>query len=218
MNDFSNFISQYYDGRVDDEWERMDRHRTEYALTSRALAECLPPPPAHILDCGSGPGRYAIDLARQGYRVTVFDLSGENLRRARRKAEEAGVELHGYVQGNAINLSQFQDETFDAVLLMGPLYHLLEQDERLQALQESQRVLKPGGPLLAAFMGRYSGHMDAAGRNPQVVVEQQDVSERLLASGKRLIRTSKTAGSSPTWPTRPKSNPWCSRPSWSWNA
>ena len=46
MNDFSNFISQYYDGRVDDEWERMDRHRTEYALTSLALAESLPPPPA----------------------------------------------------------------------------------------------------------------------------------------------------------------------------
>jgi len=184
MNDFSNFIAQYYDGRVDDEWERMDRHRTEYALTSRALAECLPPPPVHILDCGSGPGRYAIELARQGYRVTVFDLSGENLRRARRKAEEAGVELHGYVQGNAINLSQFQDEAFDAVLLMGPLYHLLDQSERLLALQESQRVLKSGGPLLAAFIGRYSGHMDAAGRNPQVVIEQQDVSERLLASGK----------------------------------
>ena len=188
MTDFSKFITQYYDERVEQEWERMDRHRTEYALTNLTLAESLPPPPAHILDCGSGPGRYAIDLARLGYQVTAFDLSAENLRQARRRADEAGVELQAYIQGNALDLTQFEDETFDAALLMGPLYHLMEQDERLQALKECQRVLKPGAPLLAAFIGRYSGHMDAAGRNPQVVVEQQEVSERLLATGKLYNR------------------------------
>jgi len=53
----------------------MGRHRTEFAVTMRALADHLPPPPARVLDCGGGPGRYAIELARQGYEVTLFDLS-----------------------------------------------------------------------------------------------------------------------------------------------
>ncbi len=188
MDDFMSFISQYYDDQVEHEWERMDRHRTEYALTSRALAESLPPPPARILDCGSGPGRYAIDLARQGYRVTAFDLSAENLRHARQRADQAGVELEAYVQGSATDLSQFEDESFDAVLLMGPLYHLLERDERLQALRESSRVLKTGGPLLAAFIGRYAGHMDAAARNPRLVIDEREVSERILDSGRLYSR------------------------------
>jgi S-adenosylmethionine-dependent methyltransferase len=184
MTDFSNFISQYYDNQAEHEWERMDRHRTEYALTSRALAESLPPPPADILDCGSGPGRYAIDLARQGYQVTAFDLSAENLRHARQRADQAGVALQATVQGTATDLSAFEDESFDAVLLMGPLYHLLDEQERLLALREGRRVLKPGGPLLAAFIGRYSGHMDAAARNPKIVIETPDVAERLLTTGK----------------------------------
>jgi S-adenosylmethionine-dependent methyltransferase len=188
MTDFSNFISQYYDELAEHEWERMDRHRTEYALTNLALAESLPPPPAHILDCGSGPGRFAIDLARQGYRVTIFDLSAENLRHARKRADEAGVELRGYVQGTATDLSMFEDESFDAILLMGPLYHLLEREKRLHALHEATRVLKTGGPLLAAFIGRYSGHLDAAARNPRLVIDEREVSERILETGKLFSR------------------------------
>ena len=58
----------------------MERHRTEFAVTLRALDEHLPPPPAHILDCGGGPGRYAIALAQRGYTVTLFDLSPESNR------------------------------------------------------------------------------------------------------------------------------------------
>ena len=114
-------IERYYDEQVQREWERMERHRTEFAVTMRALVEYLPPAPARVLDCGGGPGRYAIELARRGYEVTLFDLSAGNLRMAQGKAEEAGVALAGCEQGTATDLSRFPDDAFDAVLLMGPL-------------------------------------------------------------------------------------------------
>jgi SAM-dependent methyltransferase len=101
MCPLSQIIERYHDQQAENEWERMDRHRTESAVTLRALTEHLAPPPARVLDCGSGPGRYAIELARRGYSVTVFDLSAEFLRLAQENAAEAGVALQGCEQGGA---------------------------------------------------------------------------------------------------------------------
>ncbi len=89
------YIERAYDRQPEREWERMDRHRTEFGVTLRALAEHLPPPPGRVLDCGGGPGRYAIELARRGYEVMLYDLSAACLRLAREKAAEAGVTLAG---------------------------------------------------------------------------------------------------------------------------
>ena len=119
------YVQRHYDRDPQREWERMDRHPTEFAVTLRALEQYLPPTPARVLDCGGGPGRYAIQLARWGYDVTLFDLSPASLRLAQTKAAEAGASLTAYEQGTATDLSRFPDESFDAVLLMGPLYHLL---------------------------------------------------------------------------------------------
>lgn len=85
-----------------------------------------------------------------GYTVTHLDLSAGVLELARRKARELGVELAELVQGNATDLGHFADQSFDTVLLMGPLYHLLEAREREQALHEARRVLRPGGPIFAS--------------------------------------------------------------------
>ena len=70
-----NEVERYYDQCVEYEWERLERHRTEFAVTLRTLQEYLPPPPITILDIGGGPGRYAIALAQQDYEVTLMDLS-----------------------------------------------------------------------------------------------------------------------------------------------
>jgi SAM-dependent methyltransferase len=174
----------YYDADPEREWARMDRHRTEFAVTLRALREHLPLPPARVLDCGGGPGRYAIELARQGYEVVLFDLSAGNLRLAREKAAEAGVTLAGFEQGTATDLARFPDESFDAVLLMGPLYHLLEESERRRALAEARRVLKSGGPLFAAFIARYAAHRDCAARYPAQLLVERGVYDRILADGR----------------------------------
>ena len=182
----SEHVARLYDSNPEREWQRMDRHRTEFALTLRALAEHLPPPPARVLDCGGGPGRYAIELARQGYQVTLFDLSAGNLGLAQQKAAEAGVSLASFEQGTALDLGRFAADSFDAVLLLGPLYHLLEAEERAQALAEATRVLRPGGPLLAAFISRYAAHRDAAVNYPTEPVEIPGLYEEIERSGKLL--------------------------------
>ncbi len=179
-------IERYYDENVEREWVRLERHRTEFAVTMRALQDYLPPPPATILDIGGGPGRYAIALARQGYSVTLADLSNEALAFARHKAEEAEMELAGYVHANALYLKQFHDASYDAALIMGPLYHLLTEEERQQALREAWRVLKPGGPIFGAFIGRYAGIRYAAKFAPQLLLEDRAGMERMLSTGLNL--------------------------------
>ncbi|MFQ5594798.1 MAG: methyltransferase domain-containing protein [Anaerolineae bacterium] len=176
-------VARYYDQQAEREWERLERHRTEFAVTMRALSEHLPHPPVHVLDCGGGPGRYAIELARAGYTVTLFDLSSENLQLAETKAAEAGVTLAGYGQGTATDLARFPDASFDAVLLMGPLYHLLQAENRRQALAEAYRVLKPGGLLFAAFISRYAGLRYAAAHEPTFPLEQPALLESILDTG-----------------------------------
>ncbi len=122
-------------------------------------------------------------MARQGYEVTLFDLSTECLRLARQKAAEGGVTLADCQQGTATDLSSFPDAAFDAVLLMGPLYHLLEREDRLQALTEAYRVLKPGGPLFAAFISRYAAPRWAAAHEPAWPLEHPDLLEMILSTG-----------------------------------
>jgi S-adenosylmethionine-dependent methyltransferase len=84
-------VAHYYDVNVQQEWDRLERHRTEFAVTVKVLAERLPEPPASILDLGCGPGRYSILLAGKGYRVTLADLSRESMAYAREKARILGV-------------------------------------------------------------------------------------------------------------------------------
>jgi S-adenosylmethionine-dependent methyltransferase len=118
-------VEQAYDEHPEYEWDRLMRHRVEHGLTMRAMAEHLPAAPAKIADVGGSVGRYAIELARRGYAVTLVDLSAKCLDFARQKAAEARVQLAGVVKANARDLSVLADQSFDAVLLMGPLYHLL---------------------------------------------------------------------------------------------
>jgi ubiquinone/menaquinone biosynthesis C-methylase UbiE len=176
-------IENYYDDSTEREWSRLEQHRTEFAVTLRALADHLLAPPATVLDVGGGPGRYSIALAQQGYTVTLLDLSSRALEYARGKAAEAGVELAGYVHGDALDLPAIPDETYDAVLLMGPLYHLLEESERRRAILEARRVLKPGGPLFAAFITRYGPLRFAAKTQPDLLLTGDLPGQVLLETG-----------------------------------
>ncbi len=151
-----NRIERYYDLSSATEWARLEKYRTEYAVTLRALKDYLPAPPAQLLDCGGGPGRYAIELARQGYTVTLFDLSRINLSFARTQAYAANVTLAAYEHGTATDLNRFADNSFDIVLLLGPLYHLTVAAEREVALREAHRVLRPSGVIAVAFITRYA--------------------------------------------------------------
>jgi 2-polyprenyl-3-methyl-5-hydroxy-6-metoxy-1,4-benzoquinol methylase len=81
-------VERYNDAHPEREWGRLDRDRVEFAVTLRALDEYLPPAPARVLDIGGGPGRYAIELSRRGYDVTLSDVAEVELSLATEKASE----------------------------------------------------------------------------------------------------------------------------------
>ena len=103
-----------------------------------------------ILDVGAGAGEYSLYFAGQGYRVDAVELADKNVADFRQKITgDLDIDLR---QGNALDLSAYEDETFDVVLLLGPLYHLHEKADRDAAIREAKRVLKKEGTLFVAFI------------------------------------------------------------------
>jgi len=188
----TNAVEAHYDLFAQRECERLERHRTEFAVTCRVLEEFLPLPPGRILDVGGGPGRYAVHLTRQHYQVTLVDLSPVSLDLALAKATEAGVYLPPPLRADATALPAEFDGLFDAVLLMGPLYHLMAVEDRLAALREAYRVLRPGGMLFAAFITRFAPLRDIATHSPQWVLEHPRRYHRLLHDGQNPAREDST--------------------------
>jgi ubiquinone/menaquinone biosynthesis C-methylase UbiE len=181
-------VQRYYDTTAEQEWRRLDRDRVEFAGTMRALEEYLTPAPALVLDIGGGPGRYAIELARRGYGVTLADISEVELGLASAKASEAGVRLDACVRADARDLSQFPAGSFDAVVMMGPLYHLLDAGDRLTAVREALRVVRAGGAVFAAFLSRYAAIRYWAKNDPMQVIGDFSRYERQVATGESPVQ------------------------------
>lgn len=174
-------VEKFYDNNAVAEWQRLERHPMEYALTMRVLKENLPQG-SRILDVGGGPGRYAIALAQLGHRVTLLDLSSANVQLGREKAREARVSLEDIVHGNALDLSSFGDAAYDAVLLFGPLYHLTDPGDRETALRQALAKLKPGGIIFAAFINRYAFIIDIMKHEPQSLLHNKNA-QGLIRNG-----------------------------------
>ncbi len=152
-------VQSYYDRDPEHEWLRLERGRFEMPVTMHYLQKYVTSP-CSILDVGGGPGRYAITLAKLGHRVDLFDLSPKCITFARGKAEELDVRLNGFHTGTCTDLGRFGDGTFDAVLCMGPLYHLTSAASRHRAILQCLRVLKTTGVLVAAFLSSYAHVFD----------------------------------------------------------
>jgi ubiquinone/menaquinone biosynthesis C-methylase UbiE len=136
-------------------WGRLERVRTQ-----ELLERFLPPAPATVLDVGGGPGAYALWLARRGYAVWLVDPVDLHLEQAREaSARQPEAPLAAIEQADARAL-RAADASADAVLLLGPLYHLTEAADRDSALREARRVLRPGGVVLAAAISRFAATID----------------------------------------------------------
>lgn len=142
------YLEAYYSEK-DENTRLLSQHgQVEYLTTMHYIKQYVKPG-SRILEVGAGTGRYAIALARAGYQVSAVELLAHNIDIFRTQmTENDHIDLH---QGNALDLSRFESDSFDAVLVLGPLYHLYSDDDKCQALNEAKRVLKPDGVLFAAY-------------------------------------------------------------------
>jgi ubiquinone/menaquinone biosynthesis C-methylase UbiE len=161
----------------------------ERLRTQAILARHLPPPPAVIFDVGGAAGVYAFPLAGQGYQVHLIDPVELHLEQARRRASESDVQLASITRGDARQLD-VPDRSADAVLLLGPLYHLVERTDRLQALREARRILRPGGVMFAAGISHFASLIDGLSRGFFADPEFRAIVAIDLASGQHRNPTS----------------------------
>jgi ubiquinone/menaquinone biosynthesis C-methylase UbiE len=162
--DLSPEIRGYYEQAPEAERLATGAFRLEFERTKEILAERLPKLPATILDVGGGPGTYALWLAGLGYEVHLIDPVEHLVAQAQRRSDEAGRRIESCSVGDAREL-KWKDAMVDAVLELGPLYHLIHREDRLQALRESFRVLKPGGKVFVAAISRFASALDGLSRD-----------------------------------------------------
>lgn len=184
-------VRHYADEQKEEERLLRGRGRLEFLRTLSLLGRVLPPLPARVLDIGGASGAYAIPLAKRGYEVHLVDPVDRHLDLARTQATENDVALASISKGDARDL-EFEDASADGVLLLGPLYHLTERADRLRALTEAWRVVRPGGIVVAAAISRFASTYDSlmGGFVDQPGFEQ--MLDRDLSEGRHLPPADRT--------------------------
>ena len=135
----------------------------EFERTKDILSRVLPSPPARVIDVGGAAGAYSAWLADQGYEVHLIDASPRLIGEARARHTARAKPIASISIGDARRLAQ-GDASADAVLMMGPLYHLPSAADRLTALREARRVAAGSGVVVAAAISRYASALDGLAR------------------------------------------------------
>jgi SAM-dependent methyltransferase len=176
-------MSEYYElGNEADRLAESAQGRLEFDRTREIILRSLPGAPATVADIGGGPGRYALWLADLGYRVIHRDLMPLHVSQLTAAAGPDGAIDSRVADARELDLA---DASVDAVLLLGPLYHLEREPDRLQALQEAGRIVRPGGLVFAAAISRWAARLDGIlrlrlyERSPRMM----DVVERVERTG-----------------------------------
>jgi SAM-dependent methyltransferase len=172
-------IRDHYQTDPELEADRLNRHPVEFEITMRYFKRYLPNTGA-ILDIGCGAGTYAIPLAKAGYDVSAVDLTPALVQMcnefAEREAVSSSIETH---VADARDLSFLPDCAFDAVAVMGPLYHLIDRDDRQTAIREALSKIKPGAPFFSAHVSRIGMLPHVATRVPEWIEDHDSVASIL---------------------------------------
>lgn len=161
---FPQEITRYYHEVAEEGRLVAGTGQLEFVRTKEVVLRYLPPPPATILDVGGASGAYALWLAERGHQVHLIDRAPRLVEEAQRRSEASPNRIGTCQVGDARELT-FNDGVADGVLLLGPLYHLTDTAERLRALREVYRVLRPGGVMFAAAISRYASALDGVARD-----------------------------------------------------
>ena len=158
----SDEILSYYRQRQESE-RLIDtvKGQLEFVRTQEILLRYLPAPPAVVLDVGGGSGPYACWLAKAGYEVHLVDPVGLHVEQAKASSNRQPERPLASISLGDARALRFSSMSADAVLLLGPLYHLIDKSERLVALGEAYRVLRKGGVMVAAGISRFASLLDS---------------------------------------------------------
>lgn len=150
-------LEEYYNKFNEDKRLTKPHGQVEYRTSMKYIHDCLDEAgrggkankDLKLLDIGAGTGRYALSLAEEGYDVTAVEPVRHNLSRLKQKDAEGRVKAF---RDNALDLKRFAEESFDVVLLFGPMYHLFTFEDKQRAMKEALRVTKKGGFILVAYI------------------------------------------------------------------
>jgi ubiquinone/menaquinone biosynthesis C-methylase UbiE len=175
-------VAAYYQGYPEESRLEEGTSRLEFERTIEILGRVLPKPPARILDVGGAAGPYSAWLAERGYEAHLVDASPRLVEVARRRNEDRAHSIATFTVTDARSLPQ-ADASAAAVLVMGPLYHLCEAEDRLAALREAFRVLASPGVAVVAAISRYASALDGLARGFSLDARFVAIRDRDLADG-----------------------------------
>ncbi len=150
MREVDKILENYYEDYDEDARLIKDKaHKVEYITTIKYIDKFLKKG-NRILEVGAGTGRYSLHYAEKGYQVDSVELVNKNLEILKSKIKK-NMNINA-IQGNALDLNMYKDDTFDITLVLGPLYHLYEYNEINQAIEEAIRVTKKNGKIFIAYI------------------------------------------------------------------
>jgi SAM-dependent methyltransferase len=185
-----NIISYYNLGREKYRLEQEGFIDIEKIRTLDILQRYLPPAPKIIYDIGGAAGVYSFILSDQGYEVHLFDPMPLHIEQALEENSKVKNKLNSIEIGEARTLNR-PNESTDIILFFGPLYHLIDKDNRLKALKKAYSLLKPGGLIFSAGISKYASLFDGFHRKFVLDKEFLDILDRDLQTGIHLNKSGK---------------------------